>query len=96
MSDKESGASFAASDDVVSRRLDDIVVLIHLKTNRIFELNTTGARLWELISAGTDTGEIREIMLNEFDVAPAELTNAIASLTRLLASEELIAKRDAG
>jgi Coenzyme PQQ synthesis protein D (PqqD) len=96
MAEIEFSASFAPSDDVVSRRLDDIVVLIHLKTNRIFELNATGARLWELISAGTGAGEIREIMLNEFDVAPSELTNAIASLTRLLASEELIAKRDAG
>ena len=96
MSEQELSGSFAPSDDVVSRRLDDIVVLIHLKSNRIFELNTTGARLWELISAGTSAGEIRELMLNEFDVAPAELTAAIASLTKRLASEELIAQRDAG
>ena len=96
MSEQEPGASFAPVADVISRRLDDVVVLIHLKTNRVFELNATGARLWELISAGSDAGEIREIMLNEFDVTPSALTDAIASLTKLLASEELIAKRDAG
>jgi hypothetical protein len=96
VSEHEPGARYAPSDEVVSRRLDDIVVLIHLRTNRIFELNTTGARLWELIGAGTSTGEIREIMSNEFDVPPAELTTAIASLTQMLTSEELIAKRDAG
>ena len=88
--------SFIPSNEVVSRRLDDIVVLIHLKTNRIFELNATGARLWELIGAGSTLGEIREIMLNEFDVAPVDLADEIAALTRQLESEELIAKRHVG
>jgi hypothetical protein len=36
-------------DDVVSRRLEDEVVLVHLRTNRIYKLNETGARLWELL-----------------------------------------------
>jgi hypothetical protein len=96
VSANEPDASFVPSTDVVSRRLDDIVVLIHLKTNRIFELNATGARLWELISAGSTVGEIRETMLSEFDVAPAELTNEIAALTQQLESEALIARRHLG
>jgi hypothetical protein len=96
VSENDRSASFTPSDDVVSRRLDDIVVLIHLKTNRIFELNATGARLWELIGAGSTAGEIRDILLSEFDVEPAELDREMATLTTLLTSEELIARRQPG
>jgi hypothetical protein len=32
--------------DVVARRLKDEIVLVHLRTNRIYSLNRTGARFW--------------------------------------------------
>ena len=83
------------SDDVVARRLDDVVILINLKTNRIFELNSTGARLWELMSAGSTNAEIHDTMLGEFEVTESELTTAIDTLAGWLADEGLIANRDA-
>ena len=86
----EDGTYPKPSDDVVARRLDDVVVLINLKTNRMFELNSTGARLWELIVAGSKDVEVRETMLREFDVSETELTTAIDSLTSWLVSEGLI------
>src|SRR5262245_8310560 len=84
------------SDDVVARRLDDVVILINLKTNRIFELNTTGARLWELMSAGSNREEIRGAMLNEFDVSEADVAKGIDSLTAWLLAEGLLGNSDAG
>ena len=83
-------------EDVISRRLDDVVILINLRTNRIFELNSTGARLWELMSAGSSRAEISDAMLREFDVAEPELTKAIEGLAETLAAEGLIANRNAG
>ncbi len=83
------------TDDVVARRLDDVVILINLKTNRIFELNVTGARIWELMSAGSSRADIDRAMLDEFDVSESELSNAIESLAGWLAAEGLIANRDA-
>ena len=53
--------------DVVSRRLGDDTVLVHLKTNRIFALNPTGARFWELLLEGMNRGEIEQY------AAPAEI-----------------------
>src|SRR5215510_5014894 len=38
--------------DVIAKRLDDAAVLVHLGTNRIFELNGTGMRVWELLGQG--------------------------------------------
>jgi hypothetical protein len=79
------------SEDVVARRLDDVVILINLKTNRIFELNSTGARIWELISSGNSLADIREMMLREFDVSETELSSAIDTLISWLRNEGLLA-----
>jgi hypothetical protein len=34
------------SADVVARRFEDVVVLLHIGTNKIYELNETAALLW--------------------------------------------------
>jgi coenzyme PQQ synthesis protein D (PqqD) len=87
---REPGARLRPSDDVVARRLDDVVVLINLATNRMFELNATGARVWELISAGATLEEVRDAMLREFDVTEADLRAATDSLTGWLTAEGLL------
>ena len=82
------------SEDVVARRLDDVVILINLKTNRIFELNSTGARIWELVSSGESLESIRETMLREFDVSESEVSAAIDTLTTWLKNEGLLLAGD--
>lgn len=78
------------SPDVVSRRLGEEVVLVHLRTNRIFALSPTGARFWELLSAGGSRPEIEAELLGEYDVAPEALTAEIDSLLQALALERLV------
>ena len=41
-----------AHPDVMARPIDDAFVLVHLKTDQIFELNGTGGRIWTLITEG--------------------------------------------
>jgi hypothetical protein len=89
--DTEKPAFSVRLDDVVSRRLDDVVVLINVKTNRIFELNETGGRLWELVSEGASLSTIHGRMRSEFDVTESDLTHAIKKLGDWLAAEGLIA-----
>ena len=48
------------SADVVSSRMGDAGVLVHLQTNRIFEVNATGLRIWELAGDGRTLLEIEE------------------------------------
>ena len=72
--------------DVVARRIDDKLVLVHLRTDCIYEMNATAARVWELIGAGCDAGQIRTALLSEFDVPAsaleAQLKDVLASLER--------------
>ena len=78
------------SPDVASRRLGDEVVLVHLKTNRIFSLSPTGARFWELLSDGRTRPEIEAELLDEYDVSREEVSAEIDSLVRMLQTEDLV------
>ena len=74
------------SADVVSSRMGDTGVLVHLRTNRIFEVNATGLRIWELAGDGRTLLEIKERLQREFEVdterLEAELLALVAELTR--------------
>jgi hypothetical protein len=80
----------APSPDVVSRRLGDEVVLVHLKTNRIFSLSPTGARLWELLSDGMSRPEIEQQLREEYDVSREAVSAEIDSLVATLEAEALV------
>ena len=76
--------------DVVSRRLDGQVVLVNLRDNRIYELNRTGSRLWELLPEADAPEELVARLQAEFDVEEAKLFDEVDSVLRLLLSEGLI------
>lgn len=80
------------SRDVVYEELAGEVVLVHLGTNRIFSLNLTGARLWQLLAAGHGAAEIREQLRQEFDVDPDELETEIDALLASLSAEKLVSE----
>ena len=81
---------YRISTEAVSNRLGENTVLVHLKTDRILELNRTASRLWELISAGLDRSQIQAAMLQEFDVSEAQLTEEIETTLTSLQSENFI------
>ena len=86
---------FRPSPDVVYNRIGDQGVLIHMKTNRIYELNRTAARLWELLSDGRDRTEIQRLMLQEFEVADDQLAREVEDRLASLRDERLIEPADA-
>jgi hypothetical protein len=70
--------------------MEDQYVLVHLQTNRIYQLNRTGARLWELLEAGHDLEQAQEQMLREFDVDQLGLRNEVNALMRDLMAKGLL------
>jgi Coenzyme PQQ synthesis protein D (PqqD) len=65
------------AEGVISRTFGESAVLIRLRTNRIYELNDTGARIWDLIQAGSTREQLIERLLTEFDVEHERLTEAV-------------------
>ena len=76
--------------NVLAKRVDDEIVLVHLETNRIYELNRTAASLWDLLGTGLTPVELEEQMALEFDVEREQVAHEIDELLRHLASEQLI------
>jgi hypothetical protein len=89
--DRDAGERrFAPNPDVVTQRLDEELVVVHLRTNRIFLLNRTAARYWELLDSDLNSAEIEATLMREFDVEVSALRQEIHEFLQTLASEELI------
>ena len=88
--DGRSDFGLRPSPQVVSRSFGDVAILISLETDRVYELNATGTRFWELLGDGADHADIRGAMAEEFDVEPGELDSALRDLVAALTAEGLI------
>lgn len=82
-----------ASDDVAARALDGEAVLLDLASGTYFGLNEVGARVWELVEAGTTVGALRTTLLAEFDVEEGVLATDLARLLADLEQRGLV-RRD--
>ncbi len=67
---------------VSARRLNTTGVLVHLRTNNIFELNDTGMRVWELLASHTTVDAIPGILAEEFDVDADEAARTVVGALR--------------
>jgi hypothetical protein len=88
-------SSLRPSPDVVAQKLEESLVLVHLRTNRILEFNRTGARFWELLEEDGDRASIEEKMLAEFDVPKDQLSRELDELVNQLVEEGLVQAPDA-
>lgn len=75
--------------DVISRRLGPSAVLVHLATNRIYELNETGVFIWEGISRGESAEAIVTQLTAHFDVDAETAERELARLTNRLVEQGL-------
>ncbi len=98
-SDVGSERSLAGSEtvrpaqDVVAQRLGDSAVIVRLTTNRIYELNASGRRIWELMSDGATRDGILTHLVEEFDLPPDAVGSELDELLDALRTEGLITSR---
>lgn len=76
--------SLSVDPNVIAEKVGESLLLVHLETNRIFELNSTAARIFELLRAGHGRPEIEARLLEEFDVAPESAAQAFDRLVETL------------
>lgn len=84
------GLSFRITDNIMSERFGDEVVLLNLETNRFFSLNRTGARLWELLVSGQNLGAIEDQLCREFEVEPSEVSAEVRRMLAAMRDERLV------
>jgi hypothetical protein len=78
------------AQDVVAQRLGDSAVIVRLTTNRIYELNATGRRIWELMRDGATRDGMLARLVEEFDVQPDAVGCELDELLDALRAEGLI------
>jgi hypothetical protein len=74
---------------VLTRRIGDHIVLVHVGRNKIFSLNPTGARLWELLVEGRSRDDAIGCLQHEFDVTAEVARTEADQLLAMLAREGL-------
>jgi hypothetical protein len=76
--------------EVLTRKVGDEVVLVHMQRNEIFALNPTGTRLWELLAEGRSRAQAVEQLTSEFDASKEAIEQETDQLIELLAREGLL------
>jgi Coenzyme PQQ synthesis protein D (PqqD) len=77
--------------EVIAKRLDQTTVLVDISTSRIFELNETGTRIWELLGQGLNVEQIVQHLVSEFEVADSQAAEELKTLLSQLQDQGLVA-----
>ena len=84
------GSLLRPHEQTIARKMGDGMILLQLRTNRIFELNPTAARLWDLIVSSGNRDEIVETLVSEFEVESGEVEGEVDQIVGSLLEAELI------
>ena len=77
--------------EVIAKRLDQATVLVDISTSRIFELNETGTRIWELLGQGLNVEQIVQYLVSEFEVKDSQAAEELRTLLSQLRDQGLVA-----
>ena len=79
-----------AAKDQASSDLGGEVAILDLKAGVYYGLDAVGARIWSLIQEPRTVNEIRNILLEEYEVEPERCERDLLVLLQRLADERLI------
>jgi hypothetical protein len=88
------GSIVVAANDQVSSDLGGEVAILDLKAGVYYGLDAVGARIWSLIQEPRTVNEIRDILLEEYEVEPERCERDLLALLQKLADEGLIEVKD--
>jgi len=77
-------------EGVVARRIGDETVVVNMETSRMYTLNATASRTWELLREGLGESEVLDQLEAEFDVPREQLRRDVADLVADLMREGLL------
>lgn len=83
-----------ASGDQVSRSVGEETVILGLKGDMYFGLNPVGSRVWSLIQEPRTVAQVRDAILEEYQVEPAECERDVVAMLARLADQKLIEVRE--
>lgn len=88
-------AAVVATRDQVCADLAGESVILHLQSGTYYGLDAVGTWIWEHIQQPRTVGEIRDAMLEEYEVEPGRCEQDLLALLQQLADAGLIEVKDA-
>jgi len=83
-------STVVVAKDQVSADLSGEAAILNLKTSTYFGLNTVGASIWKLIQEPKKVTEIRDAIVEEYDVEPDRCERDLLELLQELSKHGLI------
>ena len=88
------GSIVEASEDHISSAIAGEVVILNLRDNVYHGLNPIGGQIWNLLQQSTTVSEIRNHILNQYEVDPDRCERDLLALLQELAAAGLIEVRN--
>lgn len=82
------------AEDQVSSDLGGEAVILNLKDGRYYGLDAVAARVWKLIETPRRVADVRDILVDEYDVESDRCERDLLALLQRLADERLIEVSD--
>jgi hypothetical protein len=79
------------TDDQLSTRLADEIVILGLRDSVYYGLSDVGARIWDLVQTKRTLGGIVSVLVEEYDVSREEAAAGLDRLIRELETRGLVA-----
>jgi len=86
--------SVVASKNQISSELGQEAVILNLKTGVYHGLDAVGGRIWNLIQQPTTVTDIKNVIVDEYEVEPERCEQDLLELLQSLAEEGLIEVSD--
>jgi hypothetical protein len=77
-------------DDVVSKKLDDQEVILHLKSGTYFGLNPTGTFLFGILKKGSSKDALVQALIEEYAITKNEAQADVETFLNTLRKHQLI------
>jgi Coenzyme PQQ synthesis protein D (PqqD) len=84
-----------ATQEQVSCDLAGEVVILHLRSGMHYGLDAVGARIWSLIQTPMNVNDLRDALLEEYDVDPDRCERDLVALLEDITAQGLIEVRNA-
>jgi hypothetical protein len=90
MNEVDFSQSVVVPDDTLFREIDGESVILSLKTQAYYGLDSVGTRMWNLLAASASIQAAYEQLLEEYEVAPADLRSDLSELIGSLLEQKLV------
>lgn len=78
------------SSSQVACELEGEVIILNLPDGQYYGLNEVGARIWALLQEPQTLNQLRDVLLDEFDIEPELCSMELKGIVRELADSGLV------